>query len=47
MPAQEITTTAVCEVGIRHDKCKAVVRSLTGDRPCSCPCHALLVERAT
>lgn len=31
--------TAVCEVDLRHDRCKGVVRSLSGDRPCTCSCH--------
>jgi hypothetical protein len=37
MREQVPTITAICLVGVRHDRCKGVVRSLTGDRPCECP----------
>jgi hypothetical protein len=33
------STTATCAVGIRHDRCLGVVRSLLGDHECGCICH--------
>jgi len=39
MQVQVPTVTAVCEVAVRHDRCRGQVYSLLGDQPCGCPCH--------
>jgi hypothetical protein len=39
MHVQEITLSAVCEAGLRHDRCLGRVYSLLGDRDCGCTCH--------
>jgi hypothetical protein len=31
--------TAICAVGIRHDRCRGTVHHLYADEPCGCTCH--------
>jgi hypothetical protein len=38
--------TAVCEISRQHARCKGIVWSVAGNRPCSCPCHVEVQGRA-
>jgi hypothetical protein len=40
-----IVQTAICELGIRHDRCSGTIRSIAqGDSPCLCECHGPLPD---
>jgi hypothetical protein len=39
------TRTAVCDLGLRHDRCSGIIRSIAqGDSPCLCDCHGPLPD---
>jgi hypothetical protein len=40
-----ITRTVVCDLGLRHDRCSGIIRSIAqGDSPCECDCHGQLPD---
>jgi hypothetical protein len=40
MQDQETTATAICLVGVRHDRCSGTIRHLYSDEVCGCTCHS-------